>query len=118
MIFDAVIRPLLEEKCIFCHGVRRSRGGLNMTSLETIQAGGSEGPAIVNGSAADSLLVQRIDLPESSDKHMPPAGEPQLSPEELAFLRWWIGYGLDAAMDDLPPEHARLAESFLGKNAE
>lgn len=118
LIFDAVVRPLLEEKCIFCHGARRGRGGLNMTSLETILAGGSDGPAVVNGSAADSLLVKRIDLPESDAKHMPPAGEPQLTAAETAFLRWWIGYGLEASMDELPEEHAELVDSIAEKSAE
>ena len=34
-----------------------------------------------------------MDLPESDDEHMPPQGKPQLTPQELAILKWWVKEG-------------------------
>jgi hypothetical protein len=32
-------------------------------------------------------------LPDSDDEHMPPEGKDQLTPEEIALLKWWVQQG-------------------------
>src|SRR5690606_4063820 len=38
-------------------------------------------------------LIQKIQLPEDHDEHMPPKGKPQLSPDQLELLIWWVDQG-------------------------
>ncbi|MBT8042498.1 MAG: hypothetical protein HKP10_06760 [Kiritimatiellales bacterium] len=116
--FDAVVLPILEEKCIFCHGTRRAKAGLTLTSPTTILSGGSQGPALIEGQADDSLMIKRILLPNQHNQHMPPIGEPQLTPEEVAVLKWWINNGLRATVDDIPAEHGAWVKSSVSNTLE
>jgi len=58
------IKPLLDANCITCHGATRGRGGINLTSLDSIMAGqqgrGGVTPLVVVGKSADSLLVKSV----------------------------------------------------------
>ena len=45
------------------------------------------------GDANASLITKRLQLPPEDEDHMPPEGKPQPSPEEIAFLQWWINAG-------------------------
>jgi hypothetical protein len=97
--FENHIRPLLEERCVECHGASKSKGGLRLDSRQGWQQGGDTGTAIIPGKAAESLLVKavRYTLP---DLHMPP--KERLSPAQVALLEQWINEG---AVDprDTPP---------------
>ena len=78
--------PILEEKCLRCHGVKRRDGKLDMRSLSSMLIGGVSGPAIKPGNAQKSLLIELIHFNE-----MPPKKEtPRVTKEELALLRKWI----------------------------
>jgi uncharacterized membrane protein len=87
------IQPILQRTCVGCHGPEKSKGGLRCDSLETLLTGGDTGPALVAGNGAESLLIQRIQLPLADDEHMPPEGKPQPTAEEILVLRWWIDSG-------------------------
>jgi hypothetical protein len=69
---------------------------LRVDSLEALQKGGHSGPALVAGSAQDSLLIQRMLLPIEDEDHMPPDGKPQPTPAEITVLQWWIDRGAPA----------------------
>ena len=69
------IRPLFEASCIRCHGQDRHKGGLQLTSLESVLQGGDDGKVLVAGDSKNSLLViaaSQID-PETA---MPPKRGP------------------------------------------
>ncbi len=94
IVYNDIIAPILAEKCQSCHGEEKSKGKLKLHTFADIQRGGSEGDAnLVPGKSGDSLLIQRILLPADDDEHMPPEDEPQITPEELALLKWWIDNG-------------------------
>src|SRR4051812_29198487 len=54
------VRPLLENRCVECHGERRQKAKLRLDSRAALLAGGDAGPAIVIGDADHSLLIQRV----------------------------------------------------------
>ena len=63
--FEKKIRPVLVEKCYSCHSAearakKNLRGGLRLDTRAGLRAGGDNGPAIVPGNPADSLLIQAL----------------------------------------------------------
>ncbi len=94
-LFAAAVRPILKSKCFTCHNEKKAKGGLVMTSLEKLLAGGKNGAIWKSGDPANSHLIQYAHLPVEDKKHMPPKGKPQLTEEEKNFLFAWIRYGAD-----------------------
>ena len=92
-VFQHVILPLLEAKCNKCHNADKSKGDLRMDTYELAIKGGENGNNIVPGKPAESLAIQRMELPLDDDEHMPPDGKEQATAEELAVLKWWIQEG-------------------------
>jgi uncharacterized membrane protein len=84
--FPKEILPILEEKCIRCHGTKRRAGKLDMRTIQAMLDGGDSGPAFKPGDAKQSLMIEMIHY-----KEMPPKKEePRVTPEELDLLRAWI----------------------------
>lgn len=90
LIYDHVIQPIFQEKCLSCHSDEKLKGKLKLTDSVSILKGGKTGKLFVPGQPQISLLLERIHLPLNNKKHMPPSGKPQLSPEEAAILFLWI----------------------------
>ncbi|MEJ7913845.1 MAG: c-type cytochrome domain-containing protein, partial [Chitinophagaceae bacterium] len=71
VVFDNLVMPIFEKKCTSCHNPDKVKGKLVLTDMESILAGGKNGKLFVAGDPANSLLLQRIHLPEDEKKHMP-----------------------------------------------
>lgn len=121
-VFHDLVLPILEEKCLDCHGAERAKGKLQMHRYATLLKGGSKGPSVVPGNLAESLIITRLHLPLEHKERMPPADRPQLSDAELGFLNWWVGAGPDemtrVADADLPEEYEVFALSRIGNSPE
>jgi hypothetical protein len=91
-LFLEEVLPLLKERCFKCHGphAKRLRGGLMMSSHDSLIEGGDSGAAIVPGDPDASLLIELV-LEADEEFRMPPKG--QLDRSELALLEKWIGLG-------------------------
>lgn len=117
-VFHDVVQPVLNARCVACHGESRVDGDLRLDSFEAILAGGEHGGAIVVGDPAESLLLQRLYLPLDHKEHMPPAGRPQPTDADLAVLDWWIADGAPAQggfMDRAPdPVVVEMVAAQLG----
>ena len=118
LVFDDVIRPVLEKKCFSCHGGSVHKGGLFLQTMEGLRKGGKTGPLFAPGSPDVSLLIQRIHLPLGEKKHMPPAAKPQLTDVESALLYAWIRAGApdDKKLVSLPAQDSfrLLASEWWG----
>jgi len=55
--------------------------------------GGYTAAAVVPGNPSGSVLVTRISLPLDDGDHMPPEGEKQLSPDDIALVVAWVEHG-------------------------
>ena len=51
--FDREIRPILQKRCVMCHGPAQQMSGLRFDRREDALRGGYSGPAIVAGKAAE-----------------------------------------------------------------
>lgn len=88
LFYEREVRPVLKAYCFECHGEdKRPKGGLDLRLRRLMVEGGNDGPAIVPGESAKSLLVKRIQAGE-----MPP-GKHKLSPQEIDLLAKWIDQG-------------------------
>jgi hypothetical protein len=90
LVYQDVIQPIFDTKCVSCHNDDKLKGRLMLTDMDAILKGGKSGKLFIGGSPQLSLLLQRLHLPLADDKHMPPAGKPQLTDDEIALLYLWI----------------------------
>lgn len=115
LVFQHVILPIFEAKCNKCHNEEKSKGDLRLDNYEVTMKGGENADNIVAGKPDDSLTIQRILLPLDDDEHMPPEGKEQVTPAELAAIRYWIQAGASATQKvseaQFPPE-AKEAVKF------
>lgn len=89
--FEQHIRPLLQEKCVSCHGATKQKGELRLDAKTFATNGGGNGPIFVAGKSAESLLWKRVSS-TNADERMPPSGKP-LSNEQLSAVKAWIDAG-------------------------
>lgn len=97
VLYTHVVAPILEAKCISCHGKHKRKGGLSLADEAAILKGGENGAVLVPGNAAESELIKRITLLPAHEDVMPPAGKTPLTDQEKQCLSWWIDHG--AAFD-------------------
>jgi len=90
MIFEDVVHPILEDRCMQCHQRSKRKGQLSMESLASILKGGKHGPAVVPGSLAESELFRRITLDAGHEDFMPAEGKTPLTKSQTEIIRWWI----------------------------
>ncbi len=102
-LYEDVIKPILNNKCISCHNPKKSKGGLLLHSEEAILKGGENGPVITANKASESELFTRMKLPKEDDNHMPPEGKSQPSKEEITLIGAWIdaGHPFDKSIGEL-----------------
>jgi uncharacterized membrane protein len=99
LVYEDMIVPVFEAKCVGCHNDSRAKGELSMVSYQAIVKGGESGhPGIVAGDADSSELYKRLILPEDHDDRMPPKGKTPLTQPETDLFKYWIQKGADMNM--------------------
>src|SRR5215472_9954790 len=93
-LFEKDVLPLLEAKCVRCHGDKAKKAELDLRTRAGILKGGESGPVVAPGKPADSRLFEMV---ESS--RMPPGKNPKLTPAEVETVRRWIETGAHFADD-------------------
>ena len=86
----ADIEPILDARCVLCHGEKEPKDGVNLTTYATVMAGGKEGPIVVAGNAEESEIVEVIQA--GHEPRMPFKQEP-LADEEIARITAWVEQG-------------------------
>ncbi len=106
--FDAVVAPLLFEKCLGCHGGATIEGGYSVADTSQLFRSGDSGamPVLQSQPESSELLV-RIAAHDPSIR-MPLDGEP-LTDLEIAGIRKWIVSG---ARLSRPQEKTSLTEIY------
>jgi len=92
LLFEGLVFPVLQMKCIRCHQKDTKNGGLDMSSMEALMAGSDGGPVIEAGNADKSELFKRVSLPANHPKFMPPNGQ-GMTYDEVRILEWWLQMG-------------------------
>jgi hypothetical protein len=81
------ILPIMESRCINCHGGDRTEKGLILKSYTDVMSGSENGPVVTPGDAADSKLVELI-----VNQKMPKRG-PKLTPPQVELITEWVNQG-------------------------
>jgi mono/diheme cytochrome c family protein len=89
--FTRDVWPILEARCVSCHGQQKEKSGVRLDQRDTAMAGGESGKIIVPGNSSASRLIQRVTHPDKTQR-MPLKGEP-LADKQIAVLRAWIDGG-------------------------
>jgi outer membrane biosynthesis protein TonB len=85
LTFQKDILPILQAKCVPCHGDRNKfKGGLDVRTLRTLEKGGDTGPAINRQEPELSPLWDSV-----SSGQMPP-GKNKLTESEKKKLHDWL----------------------------
>ena len=90
--FSADVKPILNKKCISCHGGVKAKNGFSVLFREEALAKTKSGkPAIIPGDPDGSEMIRRLTLKDPEER-MPYKHEP-LSKDEIKILRAWIKQG-------------------------
>ncbi|MBK8094014.1 MAG: hypothetical protein IPK32_19095 [Verrucomicrobiaceae bacterium] len=74
IVYRDVIAPIMQAKCVGCHGEEKKKGKLQLHTFAAILKGGGDGPnTVIAKNTKDSLMLTRAALPTDDDEHMPPA---------------------------------------------
>lgn len=86
--FARDVKPILDGRCLKCHGAGKLKGGLDLRSKAGVLKGGDSGPVVVPGAADKSRLFEVV-----TQGDMPPKPEAGLSAAQTAVLKSWIDAG-------------------------
>jgi len=117
LTFEKDIHPIFADNCVGCHGEKRPRAQLQLTSLEATLKGSKDGKVVVPGESGKSSLVfavaeinGKIAMPPKPRGPRPgamanggtnapaaPAANAHpwkpLTPEQVGLIRAWIDQG-------------------------
>lgn len=90
--YSTEVKPILNKKCITCHGGVKKQAGFSVLFREDMFAPTKSGKrAVVPGDPDASEMIRRITLSDPEER-MPYKHEP-LSKQEIDILRTWIKQG-------------------------
>ncbi|HAB14026.1 MAG TPA: hypothetical protein DCE47_20280, partial [Planctomycetaceae bacterium] len=101
------VYPILQLRCVVCHGGRVQKAQLDLRSRTSILKGGKSGPAAVLGKPGESRLLKKI-----HDGTMPPrrdlvaASIKVIESGEIAKVTRWIADGMPLVPD--PPSSGQV----------
>lgn len=117
VVYKDIIHPILDAKCITCHGDSKKKGGLRMDSYAFLLDGGDEEDCLVPGDLKKSAMITYLHKPLEDDLHMPPKDKTQLTKEEIQILEWWVKIGAPESAKqsevEVTPEITKALESLL-----
>ncbi len=91
VLYSRDIAPVLVESCTGCHGGQQPRAQLGLDTFRRLVNGGDNGPILVQGNPAESLLIKKLKGTASGQRM--PAGRAPLSAEVIAKFEKWIAEG-------------------------
>lgn len=93
--YEKQVLPFLKDNCLPCHNKTTTKGDLNMETVDLMLVGGENGPGLVKGNGAGSLIYQAA--AGEYDSEMPPTGNKvgavALTSGQLALLKQWLDEG-------------------------
>jgi mono/diheme cytochrome c family protein len=85
------VATVFETYCVSCHGEDKSKGRLRLDDFQQVIFGGKQG-------SDTHLLIERMLLPASDRKAMPPLGRKRFTDDELAVVKMWVAGGASGSL--------------------
>ncbi|MFP6596550.1 MAG: c-type cytochrome domain-containing protein [Candidatus Hydrogenedentota bacterium] len=89
--FGRDVWPIIENRCIECHGPEEQEEGLRFDDLEWL----SDDELLGDGDASKSLIYELVTLRDEEDGYMPRMRE-RLTAERLEVLKRWLNEGANS----------------------
>lgn len=102
IFYESAVAQIVKSKCSTCHDPKRREGGLDLSSLDGLVAGGDSGSIIDREHPEGGLLFRHVVARE-----MPPKGEPPLTNTQIEAIQLWITSG---ARFRKPPRQRPVSE--------
>ena len=93
LVYEDMIAPIFEAKCLSCHNAQKAKGGFLMTSFQNLLKPGESKSSSSLRSSGKSELFNRVTLAENHKDHMPPEGKTPITESEISLLKFWIDAG-------------------------
>ena len=110
--FNTQIKPIINKKCISCHGGVKKTAGFSFLFKEQALGNTDEGsPAIIPGNSSKSRLIKR--LHETDLELRMPFEKPALSKDEISLFTKWIDQGAKWGTHwaYIPPKKSKLPKA-------
>jgi uncharacterized membrane protein/mono/diheme cytochrome c family protein len=121
LVYQDIIHPIIDARCVSCHNPDKKKGELMMHTVAALQEGGEDGPIFIAGNVDESHMIKRILLPVHDEHHMPPDGKSQLTDEQVDLLKWWIAEGAPfdkkVAQVDVDNDIQKVLNTLVDPNA-
>lgn len=85
--FSQDVLPILQSRCVRCHGGEKTEEELNLTGYDNLMAGSEDGAVVIPGDAENSPFIQLVlqgKMPKRS---------PRLLPAQIQILVDWVTAG-------------------------
>ena len=102
--FDTVVKPVLAQTCIQCHGEQRPAGGMSVAGL-------TSGDSLVHDRDAWEAILHRL---RAGD--MPPPGTRRPDPAQMAAMTAYIEKAFERVDATLKPDPGRMTAHRLNRN--
>jgi hypothetical protein len=90
--FNTEVKPLINKKCISCHGGVKRQSGFSLLFRQDALAINKSGKvAIIPGDAENSEMIKRLYLTDPEERM--PYKHPPLNNDEINILKKWINEG-------------------------
>jgi hypothetical protein len=93
-LFERDILPLLQARCLRCHGEKSKRAELDLRTRAGVLKGSESGPVVLSGKPQESSLYELV----HSGK-MPPGKATKLNSTETETIRRWVETGAHFTSD-------------------
>ena len=109
--FIRQVAPILQQRCLNCHGASKAEGGLRLHQAAATRRGGDSGVVLVVGKSDQSELLRRLKTNDVEER-MPLKLKP-LTRNEVQLLAAWIDQGANWPADYTiaPPAKARAEQA-------
>lgn len=87
--FTSQLAPILMQRCVNCHSTDSPSGGLDVSTFNSLLAGGTHGVLIFPGNPMRSALIDYL----TGRKDQMPKGSAPLSQDQIELFRQWIREG-------------------------
>ncbi len=105
-VFKKYVKPIIENKCLRCHGGKKIESDFDLSDREGLLKGGQIGNSVIAGRSKESQLVKLIQ--HAKEPHMPD-GDPKLPDATIAKIIEWIDLGA-------PYDNPLVASKLKGKS--
>jgi hypothetical protein len=116
--FARQVRPILSDKCYFCHGPAQQMNGLRFDRRESAIP-------VVRKSGSENELLRRITSQDASIRMPPWSPVLSLTTAEVKILKSWVDLGApwpedtppDPALERCPGDRARRSRFYESRTA-